>query len=273
MGNRIFSTDSPKAIKADKYGYLNAIHYMAPHTVAGVGNLCPNASETCKLLCLGLTSGQAGMVKDIASNDFQGNSVRRSREQKARRFMRARAQYMADVVRAIVLAKAQAANKGKKLCVRMNGSTDVMWEAIKCERRIPAWSNGKRCEVVRQFRNVFEAFPDVQFVDYTKIAKRFDRELPANYHLTFSRSETNERAARELLLAGHNVAVVFAGPKPVFWNGFPVIDGDEHDLRHLDPRAKDYRSPGYVVGLSPKGRVAKRDTSGFVVRSRVPSQA
>lgn len=39
----------------------------------------------------------------------------------------------------------------------------------------------------------------------------------------------------------------------------PTIDGDKHDLRHLDGR-------GVIVWLSPKGAVAKRDSSGFVVR-------
>jgi hypothetical protein len=55
------------------------------------------------------------------------------------------------------------------------------------------------------------------------------------------------------------VAIVFAGDKPETWNGYRVIDGDEHDLRHLDPK-------GVVVGLSPKGSKAKRDMSGFVLR-------
>ena len=82
--------------------------------------------------------------------------------------------------------------------------------------------------------------------------------LPRNYHLTFSRSETNEADCLDVLRAGGTVAVVFAN-KPDTWHGFPVIDGDKHDLRHLDPR-------GVVVGLSPKGLKAKRDTSGFVVR-------
>ena len=38
-----------------------------------------------------------------------------------------------------------------------------------------------------------------------------------------------------------------------------MIDGDLHDLRHLDPK-------GVVVGLSSKGNKVKRDMSGFVVR-------
>jgi len=241
MQNRIFSIDSAKAIKAQEYGYLNAIHYLAPHDLSGF-QLCPHASAGCLALCLGWESGQASMVK----YDSDMNSVRLSRIAKARRFMRDRAAYMRDVIRSIELVVARANRMGFKPCVRMNGSSDIAWEGIRFE--------GK---------TVFEHFPDVAFVDYTKNAKRFDRALPANYHLTFSRSETNETVARQLLFRGVNVAIVFAGDKPVTWCGFSVIDGDEHDLRQLDRRG----TRGFVIALSPKGRKAKRDTSGFVVRT------
>lgn len=241
MRNRIFSLDSPKAIKARGYGYLNAIHYMAPANLAGVGNLCPKATESCKALCLGWYSGQAAMVKGEAIN-----SVRQSRIDKARRFMNSRAEYMADVVRSIELAQKLARRKRLKLCVRMNGSTDIAWEGIACER------GGKH------FRNLMQAFPNIQFVDYTKIASRLMRELPSNYHLTLSRTEKNESDAAKALAQKRNVAVVFRGALPKRYLGARVINGDLHDLRHLDPR-------GVVVGLSPKGSKAKRDSSGFVV--------
>jgi hypothetical protein len=127
----------------------------------------------------------------------------------------------------------------------LNGSSDIGWEGLRIDGR-----------------NLFELFPTVQFVDYTKIASRFARKLPANYHLTFSRSETNESQALELLARGVNVAVVFAGEKPKMWNGFRVVDGDLHDLRHLDSRG----ARGFVVALSPKGPRARKDSSGFVVR-------
>ena len=251
MENRIFSFTSPKAIKAEKYGYLNAIHYLAPHTLANVGNLCPHASPACSAACLGWTSGQASMVHNVTSRRVQGNSVRQSRIDKARRFMRDRADYMRDVVRSLESAQRQAEKKRRKLCVRLNGSSDIAWEGVACERY------GIR------YRNVFEAFGAVQFVDYTKNQWRMIRALPANYHLTLSRSEINEAQCLETLARGQNVAVVFAarhhGERPKHWNGFRVIDGDKHDLRHLDPQ-------GVVVGLSPKGRAAKKDQSGFVVR-------
>lgn len=243
MQNRIFSVDSAKAIKAQDYGYLNAIHYMAPASVAGVGNLCPSATEGCKAACLGWYSGQASMV----AHDADINSVRQSRMDKARRFMRNRATYMVDVVRSIELAERKAQRMGLKLCVRMNGSTDISWEGIACER-----------DAVK-YRNLMEAFHEIQFVDYTKIASRMGRKLPSNYHLTFSRNEENDDVAAAVVALGGNSAVVF-DEVPDTWRGMRVIDGDKHDLRHLDPR-------GVIVGLTPKGRKAKRDTSGFVVRA------
>lgn len=253
MQNRIFSVDSAKAVKAQNFGYLNAIHYMAPAATAGVGNLCSHKSPFCESLCLGLTSGQAGMVKDIDSAAPQGNIVRQARVDKARRFMRDRAAYMRDVVRSLELVEKQARARGLKLCVRPNGSTDIAWEGVACER------NGQT------FRNIFEAFPRVQFVDYTKNPRRFWRPLPANYHLTLSRSELNERDCLDALSRGVNVAVIFAGDKPRYWNTYRVVDGDLHDLRHLDPRGTVTKR-GVVIGLSPKGRKAKKDMSGFVVR-------
>jgi hypothetical protein len=245
--NRIFSfDDNAKAAKAAAFGYLNAIHYLAPAESGGVGNLCAFASPGCIALCLGWFSGHAAIG--------ESNNVRDSRIAKTRRFMHERAAYMVDVVRSIEGLQAKAVARKVKLCVRLNGSSDIPWEAIKT-------ASG---------RTLFELFPDVQFVDYTKSVKRALRhargEMPANYHLTFSRSETNHLECIWVLQAGGNVAVVFAGEKPEMWHGMYVIDGDKHDLRHLDDRGTPGMYPGFVVGLSPKGAKAKADKSGFVVR-------
>jgi hypothetical protein len=75
--------------------------------------------------------------------------------------------------------------------------------------------------------------------------------------LTFSRSETNEALAVDVLRNGGNVAVVFAGVLPSAWQGYNVVNGDESDLRFLDKK-------NVVVGLRAKGD-AKKDTTGFVV--------
>jgi hypothetical protein len=232
---RFFSTDNPKAIKAQKLGWLNSINYMAPHRLAGVGNLCPNASAGCIALCLGEPSGNAALYP----------TVLRSRIAKARWFMTDRQAFLAEMAVHIAAAKRSALKAGLKLCVRLNGATDIAWEGVAPQ--------------------IFADNFDTQFVDYTKSVKRAlahaAGKFPANYHLTFSHSETNEAQCLEVLAAGGNVAVVFAGAFPTEYLGHRVIDGDQSDLRHFEGKQ------GLVVALSPKGRKAKADSSGFVVRN------
>ena len=231
---RFFSTDNPKAVKAQALGWFNAINYMAPASSAGVGNLCPHASAGCIALCLGQHSGAAALYP----------AVMRSRIAKAQWFMADRQAFLNEMARHIAGARRAARKARLRLCVRLNGATDIAWERVAPD--------------------VFKSNPRVQFVDYTKSVNRAlahaRGQLPPNYHLTFSRSETNEADCRRVLEVGGSVAVVFAGRFPSTYLGAPVIDGDKSDLRHLDPR-------GVVVALSPKGRRAQRDTSGFVVRA------
>jgi len=240
--DRLLSVDSAKSIKSLAFGWINGIHYMAPASTSGF-NLCPNATQGCIDLCLGKYSGQAGMVADQENGT---NNVRESRIAKARMFMQDRQTYMRHLERQIVRLVAKAAKAGLTPCVRLNGSTDITFE-----RMAYLGVDGRRITLLARF-------PDVQFVDYTKIASRMAK-APANLSLTFSRAENNEAQCLDLLSRGHNVAIVFGAGLPATWNGHRVIDGDKHDLRHLDPR-------GVVVGLSPKGRKAKADMSGFVLR-------
>ena len=256
---QFFSVDSPKAIKAKKYRYLNAINYMSPHQAGGVGNLCSHASPGCINLCLGLYSGQASIVSAATNHT---NSTRDSRKRKAQYFMRERHAYMSEMLIHIARLCRLACTKRLKLCVRPNGSTDIAYEGIRVmvtpelAARLSKISGHK---VTAGLHTIFSAFPRVQFVDYTKNHHRFKRALPANYDLTFSLSELNLEHALSVLAKNVNVAVVSSWPQPVRWHGFKTINGDEHDLRHLDPK-------GVAVWLSPKGSKAKRDASGFVLR-------
>ena len=106
---RLFSTDNAKAAKASGYGYLNAVHYMAPHDLGGAGNLCSHASWQCIALCLGQYSGQAAMVSDLEADT---NPTRESRKLKAQLFMRSRGDYMNRLARDIVKLDARATREG-----------------------------------------------------------------------------------------------------------------------------------------------------------------
>ena len=243
---KFFSTDSAKAIKAEPYGWLNAINYMAQDATGSIGykkyfTLCPDSSPGCRALCLGKYSGQAAIVSDIENGT---NRTRASRIAKAQWFMSDRSAFMAEMEQHIRAMVRKAARENKRLAVRPNGSTDIAFEYIK-------GYNGQTLPA---------QFPEIQFVDYTKSMKRIlNPKRPANYHLTFSLSETNKAEAEQVLAAGFNVAVVFGHGQPKTFMDHQVIDGTEHDLRHLDPQP-------VIVGLDPKGSKAKNDTSGFVVR-------
>ena len=234
---RFFSTDSAKAIKADKFGYLNGINYMAQDDTASTAEkyftLCPDSTAGCRALCLGKYSGHAAMVADL---EHGTNATRKSRIRKAQYFMNDRKAFLAEMTWHIQKLAKQAKLANKTLAIRPNGSTDI------------------------NFANIARKFPETQFIDYTKSLRRvLDKKRPANYHITFSLSETNKAEALQALAAGFNVAVVFGHGQPKSYLGHDVIDGTIHDLRHLDP------SP-VIVGLDPKGAKAKADQSGFVVR-------
>lgn len=251
----LFSTDSAKAAKASGFGYLNAIHYVAPHQSGGVGNLCPKASEACIALCLGKYSGQAAMVSDLENGT---NVVRESRKLKAQLFMTNRAEYMNRLARDIIRLDLKATREGLKLCVRLNGSSDIVWERISFEIDAKTAKALRMPGMAGRIWTLPRLFPAIQFVEYTKLPGRLGK-APDNVDLTLSYSAENAADCVNALMSGHNVAMVFAGGLPESFAGFPVIDGDKHDLRHLDAKG------GYIVGLSPKGAKAKRDTSGFVV--------
>jgi len=251
--DRVMSMDSAKAVKAEGYGYLNAIHYMAPFTSGGVGDLCGNASPQCVELCLGWYAGHVAMVVDLEAGI---GHVRAARIAKARMFMEHRNEYMNHIARFIVRASRKARRLLKKFCARLNGSTDLNWSRIKfkVDARTAAMTGVPEGTMI----TLPALFPDVQFVEYTKDFKRLGAVAP-NVHQTFSFSGENHEECKAALAAGHNVAVVFGMAFPATYWGATVINGDKHDLRHLDPK-------GVVVGLSPKGAKAKRSTNGFVVR-------
>ena len=150
-----------------------------------------------------------------------------------------------DVTSLVRTAKAQKL----KPCVRLNGTADLPWENL-------GGTVGA---------SLMKRFPRVQFYDYTKNPRKAlafaNGNLPANYHVTFSLSETNKEKAFELLSAGVNVAAVFATKKkqelPLWFKALEVIDGDKTDLRFLD-RA------GCLIGLRAKGK-AKGNADGFVL--------
>jgi hypothetical protein len=216
-----------KTVKGEAFGWLTFILYLAPHTISkafGGANTCPFASKGCSAACL----YTAGMGKFT--------NVQESRIRKTVEFFKDRQGFLDRLAKDVEKAVKYSEKKEMKCCFRLNGTSDINWGSIFIPK-----------------------FPELQFYDYTKsIARVMENDLP-NYHLTFSRSESNYDHVLTCLANEKNVAVVFSKPEfPERWNGVKVVNGDLNDLRFLD-------EPGSVVGLKAKGD-AKKDASGFVVR-------
>jgi len=243
----LLTRNNNKTMKGEKLGYRTYILYMSPyiHKASGI-NVCSHASKGCAESCL-VGSGFGGMYQQ----------VKEGRLKKTDWFIRDRVSFLnklrTEIEKAILLNK-KANEKSEEqtiLTFRLNGTSDLVYEKYR---------------VFEDDKNIFELFPDVQFYDYTKNYLRFKKELPKNYHLTFSRSETNDVKAMEVLKAGFNVAMVF-DKLPTHYKGFKVINGDVDDLRFLDAK-------NCIVGLKYKKMTGKGANnalaidSGFVIDTK-----
>ena len=225
---KLLSVGNPKLMKGEKKGYLSFVLHLSPADVSGY-ETCPKRTAGCTAACLN-TAGRGGMFKPGGTNTIQ-----EARKRKTRMFFEQRDEFLAALEADIRKGIKQAEKKGMIPAFRLNGTSDIAWEKY----------------------GIIQKFPEVQFYDYTKMRNRKVSGL-TNYHLTFSKADGNDMDVRLAASAGMNVAVVF-DKLPDSYIGRTVVDGDETDLRFLDPK-------GVVIGLKAKGR-ARKDTSGFVVKT------
>jgi hypothetical protein len=177
------------------------------------------------------------------------NVIQEARIRKTKLFNTAKNDFMIQLYKDICFGIRQSAKLGLVPVFRLNGTSDIAWEKVH-------FTIGETT-----YNNIFEAFPEVQFYDYTKILGRKVNGID-NYHLTFSAADGNDSDVQKAIAQGYNIAVVFGIPNkssmPEQYLGLPVYNGDDSDLRFLDPK-------NCIVGLYAKGK-AKKDTTGFVKR-------
>jgi hypothetical protein len=229
----LLTVGNPKLMKGQKKGYLSSVLHLAPADLSGK-NTCPKATAGCKAACLN-TAGRGGIFKKGETT----NVIQQARIRKTKAFFEDRRAFLNELTVEIIKTIKSAEKKNLIPVFRLNGTSDISWEKYEV-------ANGK---------NIFQMFPDVQFYDYTKIVGRKVSHIP-NYHLTFSKADGNDMDVRLAASNGMNIAAVFK-ELPEKYIGRPVINGDDTDLRFLDPK-------GVIVGLKAKGK-AKKDTTGFVV--------
>jgi hypothetical protein len=193
-----------------------------------------NVAE-CAAPCL-VSSGRGGFT-----------NVELARQAKTDFYMNSREQFIAQLVREIELFERLCAKQGVECYIRLNVISDIRWE-LEQNGAIP------------------QLFPNINFFDYTKIAKRLDR-TPANYQLMFSYSRATAYQAQVAMALKTSVpmSVVFYGPMPDTFMGKPVVNGDASDIENL-------AHANCVIGLKykvAKGKGVIPTTSVFIVNTNI----
>lgn len=202
------------------------VMYLLPHRLSGVVNTCTHSSKGCRFSCLH-SAGRLGLPP-----------AERAKLARTLFLHQEPWWFCLQLVQEIEQHRRRVERKGRRLVVRLNGTSDIPWEQF--------------------FPELFELFPNVLFQDYTKDWDRIPTAIP-NYYLVASANETTSDAA----FACHDgnvvvpVAVRRGDPLPDTFMGRPVVDGDLHDLRLIDPQIKA------AVLVRAKG-MGTQDTSGFI---------
>jgi len=253
---------NPKTVKGQKLGYMTAVLYLAPYLTSG-HNVCPMAKIAgCWKACLNVQGREdmavGGKRIRTKAGMVPSNDIQRARIQRTKFWVEDRPEFCKQLVKEIDAFLKRAERKGLTPVIRLNGMSDIQWERIDFAHELGTGAG----------MTIFGMYPDVTFYDYTKIAKRFQRKLPANYHLSLSYSDANEKYAAACWEAhgqhGASLVMVYRSKADIanaatWYQECRVnfVDGDAHDLRFLDP-AKS------IVALKAKG-TARNDRSGFVL--------
>lgn len=227
---------------------------LAPADIGG-REACVWRSAGCSKACNGMFSG---------GNNMPG--TRRAMIERKTLFFENRPAFIAQLRDELNALSRQAKRQNMRAAVRLNVSSDIVWERIAPE--------------------IFAEFPGIEFFDYTKAAIRHRPELPKNYTLSHSVFERSTYAdIISAIDAGRNIVAAFNSA--YVWGAIQrkgylprtlrivdreglrttiVVDcrnGDRHDLRLplADGRGK-------CVALRGKGGralVARAVADGFIL--------
>jgi hypothetical protein len=227
LGNKLklLTVGNPKIMKGlTTSNYLTVGLHLAPAWESG-RNTCAMHTKECAATCLHF-AGRGAMSR-----------VQQARIRRTNMFFDQRDDFMQQFAADLRAADAFAQTQGYQLAVRPNLTSDIRWETF----------------------SILNDFAHLTWYDYTRLENRTN--VPKHYHLTFSWSGRNVAACKAALVNGINVSVPFK-TQPQKFLGYPVINGDDDDLRFLDPTP-------VVVGLKLKGRL-RNDTASIFIGDNSP---
>lgn len=239
------ANSNPKVAKNGKLGVFAAVLHLAPGDMSG-HEVCHKRSPGCTAACI-----------HFAGNPGYMTGKNRARIARTKLFFADRDLFMNILALEIALHNQAAAAIQMEGAIRLNGTSDIVWENKKFtlfNEVAQALEQNVNIPFPTEPMTIITLFDDTTYYDYTKIP---GRTPPANYYLLFSETENNFAEVQAEMRRGMNIASVFQkGSMPKFHLGRQVIDGDEHDYRPADPL-------NVVVGLKAKGTKAFLDKTGF----------
>lgn len=237
--------------RARKYRAIGCA--MAPFRFASAAhNLCTWATDGCVEACNGLFAGM-----NVAP------STRFALIGRARLYLEFRELFKKKLYEEIRAFVKLCARRGRIPAIRLNVSSDIVWEKI--------------------FPELFRDFPMAAWYDYSKGLPRHRRDLPANYSVVHSWSEkTTFKDIEDIFAAGRNVIMAFDSaysPQSHRYGALPesvvfrcketgreivseVYDADRQDIRI--PQLDGRRRVGGLHGKSGSARVESAVQPGFM---------
>jgi hypothetical protein len=214
----LFTIHNTKLQKSEKFGYLTIGLHLAPYDLSGY-NTCTHSTIACRISCL-FRSSRGSLDK-----------IQKSRIEKTKFLYEKQEEFLNQINAEIYYYKTIAKNKGLKLCIRPNLTSDIDFQSFHID--------GK---------SLMEIHSDIQWYDYTKNYLR--KSLFPNYDLTYSYDSVNHKKGLEVLNQGERLAVVFDSKEVKTFLSKEVVSGDLHDLTFLQPKDK-------ILGLIYKNITTK----------------
>jgi hypothetical protein len=247
VNHRTFLSINPKTEKSKEE---TRILHLAPSIISGQ-NVCPNAGN-CAKICL-----------HFAGIPYLMGGKKTCRVRKTLAYFDDQQSFL-ELTATAVLYNRSILDAAELLAIRLNGTSDILWETIEFTVS-PELSLFWRIKfgvyivptTYPSIIHLFSHYPElrIKFYDYTKNYHNWAECKAIGYHLTFSydgaSNRKNVKMAAVAMSHGINVAAAFnikkGHPLPSTSGGlgrsFKVVDGDLTDFRPSDPN-------GYhIVGL------------------------
>ena len=250
-----------KTIKGQKYGYKTAVIYLSPYTLSYIifkqdKKAFQQALKTRYNLDYSINKIELAL-KNLNSCPFARNCIRGCLNTSGNgrydhvQFWRAvktafyalnRQSFNQAIIHELKLIKKRIP---ENLAFRFNGTSDF-WDA----------------EIVQQALDL----GDISVYDYTKDISKFTGNAISQYSLTYSIQDHKSFKAWQSVKNESNCALVTLKgvddpilKSPIF-SDYALIEGDNSDLRFLDPQIKA------IVVLKAKGK-ARKDAGKFIVNN------